>query len=376
MKLLNRETRFSKAPPMMRSFFLPGIAIALGLLASSCLSSDPKPATEELKKAPMAQNIPGDPPENGLRYWKAPFQKLPLHDCYASVLTSVKADGKREYELWHNTWGDGGATDRCMKVYRGPSLNQMKDDGPVFNGTLITDVPDPKNPAQLSDLRGLTRPFMLHDPEYGYVLLACVCPGYQAPLLPAIFLSKTGMPGTFQYLGKLKGDPAIEAAKQAIWSDGGSLLRLKDGRWRIYLNGYGQVLAALESDKLDGEWKFIRDGGTIRELLPDFQKTANAGGCFPTVLRVAEDNWHLWISDKWEPQSIWHYWSPDGLTWKQYGQQPEITRAAFNGRVIKCLRAHLDPESGNIAGLVSVWGSDKEEGKWIMYMSSMSGAKP
>ncbi len=376
VELLTFNTFFTKARPVTQSFFMPALAIALSLLAFSGLSSDVKVATEEVKKTLMTENISGDPPENGLRYWKTPFEKLQIHECYASVITSVKKNGKREYEIWHNTWGDEGATTRCMKVYRGPSLNQMRDDGPVFNGTLITDVPDPKNPEKLSDLRGVTRPFMLHDPEFGYVLLACVCPGYQAPLLPSIFLSKTGKPGTFKYLGKLKGEPATEASRQSIWSDGGSLVRLKDGRWRIYLNGYGQVITALESDKLDGEWKFIRDGETIREMLPDFQKSANAGGCFPTVLKVAEDNWHLWISDKWEPQSIWHYWSPDGLTWKQYGQQPEITRAAFDGRVIKCLRVYQDPVSGDIGGLVSVWGSGKDEGKWILYMSSMTGKKP
>jgi hypothetical protein len=169
----------------------------------------------------------------------------------------------------------------------------------------------------------------------------------------------------------------MEAAKQSLWSDGGSLFRLKDGRWRIYLNGYGPVLAALESDRLDGDWKFIRDGVAIKELLPDFQKVVKAGGCFPTVLRVAEDNWHMWISDKWEPWSIWHYWSPDGLTWTQYGQQPEITRAAFKGRVIKCLRAYVDPDSGEIMGLLSVWDAGSQaESKWTLRISRMSAAKP
>ena len=357
--------------------FLPGIAIALGLLASPCLSYDTKPAAEELKKAPVAQNIPGIPPVNGLRYWEAPFQKLPLQGCYVSVLTSVKADGQREIEVWQNTWGAGGATNRSMTVCRGPSMFRMKAEGPVFDGTLITDVPDPLHPTQVSDLRGLTRPFMLQDPEYGYVLLGCVCPDYQAPLLPALLVSKTGQAGTFQYLGKLKGEPAIEAAKRQIWSDGGSLFRLPDGRWRLYLNGYGPVLAALESDRLDGEWQFIREDGRLRELLPDFQKVVNAGGCFPTVLRVAEDNWHLWISDQWEPTSIWHYWSPDGLAWTLYGQQPEITRAAFEGRVIKCLRAYVDPDSGEIAGLLSVWDpGSTEENKWALHLSRMPAAKP
>ena len=361
----------------LRRVLRPSLAVSLGLLAAAgCRSFDPKSAGAR-PPAPRAQIIPGDLPVSGIRYWKAPFQKLPLQGCYVSVLTNVKADGHREYEMWQNTWGAGGATNRCLIVSRGPSLTQLADDGPVFNGTLITDVPDPQNPMQASARRGLTRPFMIRDPEFGYVLLACVCPDYQAPLLPAILVSKTGQAGTFQYLGKLKGEPAIEAANRSIWSDGGSLFRLPNGRWRIYLNGYGPVLAALESATLDGEWKFIREGTSIRELLPDFQTAANAGGCFPTVLRVAEDNWQLWISDKWEPQSIWHYWSADGLSWQRFGQQPEITRAAFNGRVIKCLRAYLDPDSREIVGLLSVWDDgSKTESQWTLFVSRMVAAKP
>ena len=354
-----------------------GLAVALGLLACSCRVWSPESVAEKRPPAPAVKNSPGAPPASGLRYWKAPFQKLPLQGCYVSVLTRVTAEGLRELELWQNTWGAGGATNRSLTVARGPSLSRMKEAGPVFDGTVITDVPDLQNPAQLSALRGLTRPFMLHDPEYGYVLLGCVCPDYKAPLLPALLVSKTGQAGTFQYLGKLKGEPAAEAAKRSIWSDGGSLIRLQDGRWRLYLNGYGPVLTALESDTLDGEWQFIREDGKLRELLPDFQKVVKAGGCFPTVLRVAEGNWHLWISDQWEPTSIWHYASADGLSWALYGQQPEITRAAFEGRVIKCLRAYVDPDSGEIAGLLSVWDpGSTEENKWALHLSHMPAAKP
>ena len=365
---------------MVRMTWVPVVALAFGALASSCrLPYGPPPTAEELKQFPLEQKLPGHPPAGGVRYWTTPFRKLPLRGCYVSVLTHVKEDGRREYEMWQNTWGDGGVTDRCMIVHRGASLSQMRADGPAFDGTLITDTPDPKHPEKLSALRGYTRPFMLQDADYGHVLMTCVCPDYQpgsVPLLPAILVSKTGTTGTFQYLGKIKGDPAVEASKRTIWSDGGSLLRLKDGRWRMYLNGFGQVLAALESDTLEGEWKFVRDGGAIRELLPDFPKAPNRGGCFPTVLRVADDNWHLWITDTWVPQCIWHFWSLDGLSWTPYGQQPEITRVAFGGRCIKCLRAYVDPETGEIVGLLSVWNSVKpgEEG-WVLYESRMPSAK-
>lgn len=363
--------------PYMTNRLLLGCLVIVGMTLGSAdrAAEIQGPDAEELKQFPWEKDLPGSPPTNGVRYWKAPFEKLPLRGCYVSILIN-QTGATREYEAWENTWGDGGATNRQIVVHRGPSLRAMAKAETACDGTLITDVPDPRNSSVLSPLRGYTRTFMIRDPEYGYVMMACVCPDYtpgSVPLLPAVLTSKTGLPGSFQYKGKIKGEVAAEASKRTIWSDGGSLVRLKDGRWRMYLNGFGPVLTAVESDALDGDWKFLRDSaGAMCELLPDFPKAPNRGGCFPTVLRVADDNWHLWITDTWVPQAIWHFWSADGLVWKPYGLQPEITRAAFAGRGIKCLRAYLDPDTGEIVGLLSVWGGTQEGEKgWVLHESRM-----
>ena len=333
-------------------------------------------SAEELKILPLKTDLPGKPPKSGLRYWAAPFESIGVGGAYVSV---VIRDGK--YELWHNTWGEIDVTDKQMVVNRGPDILHLGKAETVFDATMINDVFDPKDPAQLSAERGFTRPYVLYDGELGYILFSCNPPGYypgSVPLLPALATSKTGEPGSWAYKGKIKGEPLDEAAKRTIWSDGGSLHRLDDGRWRIYLNGFGPVAAALESNTLDGPWAFVRDkAGAIRELLPDFPKGPNAGGCFPTVLRVAKDEWHFWLTDTWPPQSIWHFWSKDGLTWKLYGKQPEITRAAVGWHGIKCLRAYLDPAGKEIVGLLSVWGTN-ENGKpgWVLHVSRMPVGKP
>ena len=334
------------------------------------------PATaEELKQFPLKSDLPGDPPKSGVRYWAEPFRPIGVSGAYVSVIIR---DGR--YELWHNSWGDDLAGKQIV-VHRGPDIMHLGDSEAVFDATLIDDVHDPKDPGQLSPERGFTRAFMFWEPETGYVLLSCVPPGYypgSVPMLPALTVSKTGQRGTWAYNGKTRGDVQDEAATRNIWSDGGSLVHLEDGRWRIYLNGFGTVAAALEASTLDGPWTFLRDeSGAIRELLPDFPKGPHGGGCFPTVLRVNHDNWHLWITDTWPPQAIWHFWSADGLAWRPYGRQPEITRAAVAGHGIKCLRAYVDSDGKNIVGLLSVW-ADTPQGRknWMLHASRMPVGPP
>jgi hypothetical protein len=324
---------------------------------------------------PVRTDLPGDPPPDGVRYWQGPFRSVQAQGAYVSVFV-VGGGAERRWELWQNTWGDDVAS-RGIVVRRGPALDGLGKEEMVCDGTLITDVPDPQSPKQPAPKRGYTRTAMTRDDELGYVMFCCVCPDYlpgTVPLLPAALVSKTGEKGTFRYLGKLQGEPQEEAARRTVWSDGGSLVRLSDGRWGAYVNGFGRVLSAMESDQLTGQWKFLRDeGGAIRELLPDFPSGPNYGGCFPTVLRVSETNWHAWITDTWPPQSIWHFRSADGIAWKPFGKQPEITRAAVGGKPIKCLRARVDPDKGEVVGLLSVWqeGSDGET-HWVLHESRMS----
>jgi len=91
------------------------------------------------------------------------------------------------------------------------------------------------------------------------------------------------------------------------------------------------------------------------------------------VIRLEEQNWHLWLTDTYPPQSIWHYQSKDGLAWTQFGRQPEITRAAVGQRAIKCLRTYYDAEKKEFVGLLAVWDTrPPESGKcWCPYVSRM-----
>jgi hypothetical protein len=303
----------------------------------------------------------------GLRYW-SPFKSSELIGSYVSIIIKNNDDKKSSYEFWKNTWGPKGAGDRHFTVQAGTTLDSICKNPvkAVFSGMLIDDVFEKNNPEKLAPGRGFTRTAIRYYPDIGYVLSACVCPDYKpgkVPLLPVIAVSKTGEKGTWRYLGILKGEPAEYAEKKYVWSDGGSLIRLKNGKWRFYLNGYRKTLCALESDTLEGPWKFIRDKkGEIREMgvkLP-VKKQMRGGAIFPTVLKVSEKEWHCWFSDRWVPENIFHLYSTDGLNWKLYGKQPEINKSAFGNLSIKCLRAYLAPDRKSIIGLVSVWKKDKD----------------
>jgi hypothetical protein len=356
-------------------FFMSMVVVSFG----GARADEKALKAEEKQMFPHDEELPGNPPESGIRYWSE-FQPLPYAGAYVSVIIRNNVEPKR-YELWQNTWGEKGAESRQIVVRKGADLKSLGEPEVVFDGTIIEDVPDPKNPETLAPGRGFTRPAVMYDPQQGYVMLVCVAPDYlpgSVPLLPAILVSKTGQKGDWKYLGTLKGDPQKEAEKRKIWSDCGSIVRLDDWRWRIYLNGYGPVVSALESESLEGPWAFLRDDeGNIRELLTEFPRDKRRGGCFPTVLRVADNEWHLWITDKWPPQTIWHFFSDDGLSWRRYGDQPEITRAAFDGRGIKCLRAYYEPAEQRVFGLLSVRGILPDGNTaWILHFGELAPGPP
>ncbi|MBI4720324.1 MAG: hypothetical protein HY770_03695 [Chitinivibrionia bacterium] len=330
----------------MKMFFSYGRAImrtatclAVILLAGGCATAREPP------RFSVDDYDPEVTPANGVRHWKTPFTPLGVTGCYVSPIKT--RDGRME--LWS-----------CVDRRTGPSLEKLGRADTMAERELLTDVSDAKDPATLAENRAFQRGDMRYDEHEGYILFGCVCPDYlpgSVSLAPAILVSKTGEKGTWRYLGKLKGDPADECAKRKVWSDAGSIFRLADGRWRIYLNGFGPVLAAMECDTLDGEWRFLRDDtGGIREMLPCFPKDKEHGGCLPQLLRIDDTDWHCWITDKWPPQSIFHFQSADGLAWKPFGEQPELTRAAFNSVPIKCFRGYYDPVTKQIIGIISVWG--------------------
>jgi len=331
------------------------------------------PSAEELTTLPLDEKIPGDLPKGGLRHWDE-FKRLDVRGAYVSAVQRKAPEGVL-FELWQNTWDGDDATEHRIVARRGSSLETLGAETAICDSSIIDDVFSPQEPGKLAPNRGITRLSVRYDEKEGYVAFCCVCYDYlpgTASLLPAILVSKTGAPESFRYLGKLKGEPAQEAAKRKVWSDGGTLLRLPDGRWRIYLNGYGKALSALEADALDGEWRFLRDSaGGVKEILPP--RPPGVGCVFPEVLR-SSSGWHLWLTDKWPPQSIWHFKSGDGLSWEPYGKQPEITRAKFNGHGIKCLKAYEDLESKRISGLLSVWTegpSQESEPGWTLRKASL-----
>jgi hypothetical protein len=341
-------------------------AILLALAACLCAGEAfPPMDADDLREFPPGPPAAGDLPAGGLRHWRG-FAPTTLTGAYASV---VRRGGTSE--LWTNTWGEGGAETRALVVRRGPGLDRLAEPVAACDSRLIDDVrtadgaPDPA--------RGLTRPSLFHDPAHGYVLLACVCPDYKPPLLPALAVSADGT--AWRYLGQLKGEPAVEAAQRRIWSDGGSLMPVAGG-WRAYLNGYGQALCAVEAAELAGPWRFVRDGkGAIRELLPGFRQAVGRTGTFPSVLRAGPADWHVWLCDGWPTQAIWHYWSADGLDWRTYGAQPEITRALAGGRPLKCVRTWV--EDGAINGLLSIWMPTAAGGReWRLLRGHMPAGAP
>jgi len=358
-------------------FCLP-ILIILGQAMPAWPSNwkDLPPGKETLEQMPYEEDLPGNLPESGIRYWDTDFKELDIvNSCYNAVRLVKGPDGGTTIEMWSNTWDGPAMRNHRILVRRGASLETLGAPADVCDSSIIDDVPDLKDPSKPSPNRGFTRfSTVIKDNDGGDVVMACVCADYlpgTASLFPALLRSTAAGPGAFKYLGKIRGEPAEIHARKSVWSDGGSLVRLDGGRWRMYLNGFGPVLSAVESDSLEGDWKFLRDeNGAIRELVSGYPRP---GGCFPTVLKVANDNWHLWITDKWPPQSIWHFWSKDGLLWKPYGQQPEITRKAFNRYPIKCVRAFLSEDGSEIIGLLSI--RDPSRG-WILHQSRMSSGPP
>ena len=148
-----------------------------------------------------------------------------------------------------------------------------------------------------------TRSTVSYHPGFGYILLACVASAYQPgkqALQPALFVSSEGTVGTWQYLGKLSGEPVLFANEHYVWSDCGSIFCMADGSWRIYLNGYSVTLGLLMSETITGPWRFLRsDTEPIKELataLVQTRKKDQPGYAFPTVVRVNENEWHAWFS--------------------------------------------------------------------------------
>jgi hypothetical protein len=326
-------------------------------------------------------------PPRFIRYW-APFEGGDKHVFGAYTSVTIR-DGVLEF--WHATLAgdpllpdDQSRNVDALSVRRGPSLGELGSPERVLEmQELIDDVPRLDGKPGLAPKRGFTRTYVMYDDEAGYVGLVGVHPEYRGHYLHlALITSKTGKRGTWRYLGQLTGDPADEIAKRRVWSDGGTILRLPDGRWRIYTNGFGawHGLVAMEADQLEGPWKLLRNAdGSVRMMTPNIPSAGGQSlGIFPNVLRVAETEWHAWLSDRWIPDAIWHFYSTDGLTWKLYGRQPEIIRQEDED-YIKCMRSFVDRDGKHIVGLLSVAmkGDDRSgHTPWVTHWSRLPVGPP
>ena len=59
--------------------------------------------------------------------------------------------------------------------------------------------------------------------------------------------------------GELVPLGAIITREKENRSDGGSIVKLSNGRLRMYLQGLGYRLTALEAEQPEGPWNFVRD---------------------------------------------------------------------------------------------------------------------
>jgi hypothetical protein len=302
------------------------------------------------------------------RYW-APFSPLPIQ--YDYVCPAFRGD---DLEMWL-------ACERKEDRSQSMLINQPIVDGRTgpasiaFTTSIVTDFPDRADPSKAATVIRLARSSLYNYGDRGYVYLATAFAGdpYGAgrhPLLPILFSSPDGRPGTWTYHGRLSGEPRAFEDKKQVWSDGGGIVPLADGRWRAYVNGYGVTLSACEAPSLDGPWTFVRDGKKgvrdLGEVLP-IKKEMRGGSCFPFALKVSDGEYHLWISDQWEPTAVWHLTSEDGLDFQMYGRQPEITRADSGGAAIKGIRACVSPDGTAIHG----WIPFLRDGRWVIHQSTM-----
>jgi hypothetical protein len=333
------------------------------------------------------ETVPPSPPfdrmlPRQIRYWAPDFTDLRTLGSYPSV---TRRHG--EYEIWNTAHIWTGPDGLEMEVdrftrQRGKSLADLPAPTVVaVIADLLDDTFELRDPTRLAAKRSFSRPYVTYDDEVGYVGLVCSYPNFGDYLHPALLVSKTGDPGSWRYLGQLSGEPADEARRRRVWSDGGSIFRLGDGHWRIYLNGYGSdpgAVSILEADRLEGPWTFLRDrDGAIRLITPNMgDGWGEHFGLFPNILRVSDKEWHLWLSNHWIPTQIWHFYSENGLDFRPYGKQPEIERDPQQPG-IKDIRAFLSPDGTRIVGLLSIWDQQSmRPAMWRLYASSMPAGPP
>ncbi len=312
-------------------------------------------AAKKKKKKPK-KALPPIPPI--CKYWK-PFTQTSINFDYVTGIDT----------------GNGIFYLMCCNHFQRPHQEHILISFPegearkstiLFSSKLVDDLMDPDRSGKKASSVKMTRTSIYHDKEVGMVCMNSIFAGPDSAypkrtLVPAIFSSKTGAPGTWKYHGKLSGEPAVyEKQKKRRWIGEGSIVRTKNG-WRVYLVGYGPVLAVAESKSLDGPWKFVRKGGKLADLLPGLK-----GVCFPYALKVSDSEYHLWVSRRWPTGPVYHLSSSDGLRFKPYGKQPELSAPSVGSNAMKGIRAFLSSDGKTIYGLVPF-----SKRGWVIYQSTM-----
>lgn len=324
-------------------------------------------------------------PHGTIRNWDqagGTFPSIPNISFDGSVThkySSVTFDGA-EVRYWTPVENDYG---HRLLLQRGPTMAQLGSRQYLADLRALIDDVSYIGQTSLAPGRIMTRLAVSYFPGIGYVGLGAVSPQYvnTQHLYPAIIFSADGLTN-WQYLGKLRGDPAIFAQKQELdgdpntvfWSDGGSIFLTPEGKWRIFINGM-MGFVVLESDRLDGEWRALKRDGSwtpwtspadiagsklpknlLADVLQDGTRKSFPYGAFPHITKVSEKEWHLWVQASWPPSGIYHLTSNDGMQWQLYGAQPEISASGVDGYTASSyrnLRAYYDPRVDRIVGIVN-----------------------
>ena len=297
-------------------------------------------------------------------HWNGPFN--PGTSTLVGSYTSVIRRGPGDFVAFNNSV-DGGP-EGGLVMWTGKNPTQFTPAGVVFTHKMINDVFG--KDGELFPKRRLTRPYISWDAREGFVGIIHVCADYgpvDGRVYPALVRSKTGAAGTWTYHGKLKGeiwDLYGDQSNQPRWADGGGFFYRPEfpaevntrqplaNRYVFFSNAYpGPDCMAILYSGDGATWRFHRDDkGEIVNLIPMLKgKTL----IFPHVVQMNDQGWTMFLSELWPPVAIWRLWSPDGLAWNLFGQQPEVTKP--DDLMIKNLNGWYDPEAKVLHGYLSVW---------------------
>lgn len=322
-----------------------------------------------LAGSPLLAQEPDDSAPISAEHWARPFH--PGTTSLVGSYLSMIQRGPEDFVGFTNSIS--GDLEAGLVMWSGTTPLDLAPVGIVFTHRLIDDVFGPDGLPFAK--RRLTRPFITWHPEQGFIGIIHVCADY-APVdgrvYPAMVRSKTGKPGTWHYLGKLKGEIWAEfgtPGKPARWADGGGFFVQPDGpdmldrtnplanRYLFFSNQYpGDGCMALLYSADGDTWVFHRDeAGAIVNLTPMY---AGRPMIFPHVIRLGSHGWAMFLSETWPPTAIHRLYSADGLTWQPWSQQPEIV--APESPMIKNLNGWYDPQAEVLHGYLSVWAKQPD----------------